>query len=207
MKALQTSPHTSRRLAAYHEAGHAVASFYCPLAGATTRVSVRDSDLARGDAGVHYSEWRPLVPSATEPDLQTARALAVVALAGSEVDRHLTGNAFTSGSGDYQAVRELLFRAVLDPEIAALVASVQPEEAEARGLEAIADQATAEIEDHLKRLVDELRDEAHELVEAKWHHVEAVAEALLERGALDGGEVHQIIESVDRRERGAEREA
>ncbi len=193
-------PHSRRttpRLAAYHEAGHAVAAFFRPLGGQTTRVSVRSADLGEGDAGVHYCQRAlPEVPDSSA-DREVVRAIAVVALAGSEVDRRLTGNAFTSGGADYEAVRELLFRTFLAHEIEEVVAAVTPAEARSRGLERIAAEASAEIEDHLKQLFDSLREEARNLVEAKWHHVQAVAEALLARGALSGEEVRAIVLAAD----------
>ena len=50
---LETGRQTTRRLAAFHEAGHAVAAFYEPLAGTTTRVTIRAEDLGASDAGAH----------------------------------------------------------------------------------------------------------------------------------------------------------
>ncbi len=195
IKEIRHDLRTSRRLAAYHEAGHAVASFFRPRAGATTWMTIRPADLGEGDAGAHYSEWQP-GRHAVPPDHETLRALAVVALAGPEVDRRLTGNEFTSGDADYQAVRELLFRGYFDPEIDALVSALPPDEAQRRGLDAIADQAAAEIEDELKHLVDQLREEARQIIETRWPEVEAVAEALLQSGALGGAEVRRILEAV-----------
>ena len=58
-------------------------------------------------------------------------------------------------------------------------------------------EAAAAVEEHFKRASDELRRQAHDLIEAKWPHVEAVAEALLERGALGGDEVRAIIAEVE----------
>jgi len=184
---------TSRRLAAYHEAGHAVACFFRPKAGRTLRVSIRRADLDAGDAGLHTCRT-----AASPDDLEQIRASAVVTLAGSEVDRRLTGNAFTSGEADYLAVRELLFRAILDPEIEQAVASVTLEDARAKGLEQIAAEKSVAIEEHRKRSFEALRREAHDLVQAKWRHVEAVAEGLLEREALTGDEVERIIRGVER---------
>jgi ATP-dependent Zn protease len=193
------APRTTPRLAAYHEAGHAVAAYFRPRGGRTTRVSVRGPDLGRGDAGVHYCQRTlPEVPDSSS-DREVVRAMAVVALAGSEVDRRLTGNAFTSGGADYEAVRELLFHTLLAREIEELVAAVTPAEARSRGLEAIAAQAAADIEDHFKQLVDSLREETRHLVEAKWPCVEAVAQALLASGALSGEEVRKIIGAVEDR--------
>jgi cell division protease FtsH len=186
-------PETTRRLAAYHEAGHAVACFFCPKAGRTLRVSIRRSDLEAGDAGLHTCR-----PAASAEDLEQVRASAVVTLAGAEVDRRLMGDTLTSGEADYRAVHDLLFDAILDPEIAEAVASVTPEDARARGLEQIAAEKSAVIEAHRRRLFEALSREARELVAAKWRHVEAVAEALLEREALTGAEVDRIITRVER---------
>ena len=186
-------PETTRRLAAHHEAGHAVACFFRPQAGRTLRVSIRPADLDADDAGIHTCRSAP-PPS----DLEQVRASAVVSLAGAEVDRRLTGGTFTSGESDYLVVRDLLFRAILDPEIEEVVSTVTAEDARARGLEQIAAETSVAIEEHRKRLFEALRREAHDLVEAKWRHVEAVAQALLERGALSGDEVEQIITQVER---------
>lgn len=158
-------------------------------------MTIRESDLGEGDAGAHYGQCPSLIDATSAAKRDTVRSLSVVALAGAEVDRRLTGNAFTSGSGDYDAVRQLLFSAFFDGEIDELVAAVSPDEAQIRGLDEIASEGAEVIEDHLKRLVDELRNEAHQLIESKWHHVEGVAEALLKSGVLEGDQVRQIIRS------------
>ena len=46
-------------LAAYHEAGHAVACYFRPEAGRTIRITIRRSELEEGDAGVHWSASPP----------------------------------------------------------------------------------------------------------------------------------------------------
>ncbi len=183
----------TRRLAAYHEAGHAVACHFRPQAGSTIRVSIRAADLDEGDAGLHACRQ-----GALPGGFEQARASAVVSLAGAEVDRRLTGGRLTCGEADYRAVRELLARAFLEPEIEKAVAAVSPEEVRAKGLERIASEASAELEAQRARLFEELRSEARELVSAKWRHVEAVAEALLVRGHLSGDEVASLVARVDR---------
>jgi ATP-dependent Zn protease len=197
MKGAAPTPRATPRLAAYHEAGHAVGCFFRPLGGRTTWITIRPSDLAEDDAGAHYCCCTLAAEAGPPPDLETVRAAAVVALAGTEVDRRLTGNELTCGSADYEEVRELLVGAVLDREIEQAVAAVSEEEARERGLQAIAAEAAAAVEERFKRASDELRRQAHDLIEAKWPHVEAVAEALLERGALGGDEVRAIIAEVE----------
>lgn len=187
---------TTPRLAAYHEAGHAVACFFEPLAGRTTRISIRDADLDEGDAGVHCCVGHRFSRAAR---WKVVRALAVVTLAGTEVDRRLTGNRFTSGSDDYEAVRKLFFDAILNREIEEAVAVVSPGEIRGKGLEGTAGSIATTIETHLEQLFEEARNEARRLIDAKWLHVEAVAEALLEREVLSGDAVHRIIEAVERR--------
>ncbi len=181
------------RLAAYHEAGHAVAACFRPRAGRTTRVTIRPADLAEGDAGVH---WSTLEPGAAA-DEECARASAVVSLAGPEVDRRLIGAELTCGSADYEAVRELLFRAFFDREIEEAAASVARDDLGSDVLEALADSAAARIEEDYKRLLDELRAEAAALVAEKWPQIEAVAEALLRQGSLDGEEVVRIVATAE----------
>lgn len=187
---------TTRRLAAYHEAGHAVAAFFLPLAERTTWVTIRPQDLEEGDAGAHYCRRTQANLTGQSADADKVRASAIVALAGTEVDRHLTGNAFTSGSSDYEEVKQLLVDTLLAREIQEAVAAVTLLQARSIGLEEIADSAAAAIDDDLKRLFEPLRNEANALVESHWPQVEAVARALLERGVLSGEEVSAIIESV-----------
>ena len=189
----------SQRLAAYHEAGHTVAAFFRPAAGTTRRVTIRAAELEHGDAGLHVG-GRPL-PDATRfaPEDEWLQASAVVSLAGAEVDRRLTGGRLTCASEDYQDVRDLLFRAVFDWEIQDCAAAVTPEERRAHSLEDIAADRVDAIEERYEALLAKLQGEAHDLVEERWPHVEAVAEALLERGALSGAEVRRIVEGVERR--------
>jgi ATP-dependent Zn protease len=193
---LENPRQTTRYLAAYHEAGHAVAAFFLPLAERTTKVTIRAQDLEDGDAGAHYcTRTRPPLagPSA---DPEEVRASAIVTLAGTEVDRRLTGNALTSGSADYAEVRRLLLDTLIAREIQDAVEAVTLEQSRSIGLEEIADRAADAIDDDLKRLFEGLRHEAHGLVDLRWAHVEAVARALLERGVLCGEEVCAIVESV-----------
>ena len=181
-------------MAAYHEAGHAVASFFLPAAGPTTRITIRNEDLADEDAGAHFSA-APRTGAAS--DLDVVRANAIVGLAGIEVDRRLTGNTFTSGGNDDAEVRQLLREAFLDREIQDALAAADLGHASPGELEEIASRAAEEVEDDLKRRLDALRGEARALIERRWPHVEAVARALLERGTLSGDETRRIIESAE----------
>jgi ATP-dependent Zn protease len=188
---------TPRRLAAYHEAGHAVASYFLPRAAPTTWVTIREQDLGEEDAGAHFCERTPSLRDGADSNRDTVRAEAIVGLAGIEVDRRLTGNAFTSGSDDDCEVRQLIREAFLDREIQDALAHAELEAAGPQELEEIASRASEVVEDDLKRLLDSLRGEARALIETRWSCVEAVAEALLEREALSGDEARRIIESVD----------
>jgi cell division protease FtsH len=188
---------TTRRLAAYHEAGHAVASFFLPGAGPTTRVTIRKQDLGEDDAGAHLSESAPASSSAADSSPDVVRARAIVGLAGIEVDRRLTGNTLTCGSDDDEQVRKLIREAFLDREIQDALAHAQLDGAGPQELDEIVARAVEVVEDDLKRLLDDLRAKARALIETRWPHVEAVAEALLEREVLSGDEARRIIESVD----------
>jgi cell division protease FtsH len=204
----QQSSGTSRQSAAYHEAGHAVAAHFRPAAGGTRRITIRPAELDPGDAGLHIGGCS--CPEATRlaPDDEWLRATAIVSLAGAEVDRHLTGGRLTCASEDCEDVRDLLFHAVFDWEIQDCADAVTLEERRSHALEDIAEQRAEAIEERYQALLARLRSEAHDLVEQRWPHVEAVAEALLERGALTGAEVEAIVEGVERRLRrpsGAER--
>ena len=197
MARTETSGETSPRLAAYHEAGHAVASCFRPRAGRTTRVTIRRAELEEGDAGVHWS----LPARDAAADEESVRASAVVSLAGVEVDRRLTGTELTCGSADYEAVRERLFRAIFDRQIEEAAAAVAAQGLAPAALDAAAEEEAAAIEDRYKRLLDELRLEAATLVSEKWPHIEAVAQALLRQGSLDGDAVRQIVAEAEARSR------
>jgi cell division protease FtsH len=195
---LEKPRRTTRRLAAYHEAGHAVASYFLPSAGPTTWVTIRREDLCEDDAGAHFSEPRPALRDGAGGSPDVVRAKAVVGLAGIEVDRRLTGNAFTSGGDDDDEVRQLIRDAFLDREIQDAVVDVDLEVAGGtQDLEEIASRVSESVEDDLKRILDSIRGEAQALIESHWPQVEAVAKALLEREVLSGDETRCIIESVD----------
>lgn len=194
---LDEPPRTTRRLAAYHEAGHAVASFFLPCAAPTTRVTIREQDLGGEAAGAYLCESPPTLRDGADGNPDVVRAEAIVGLAGIEVDRRLTGNAFTSGSDDDCEVRRLIREAFLDREIQDALADANLESAGPQELDEIASRASEVVEDDLEQLLDSLRGEARALIETRWPCVEAVAEALLEREVLSGDETRHIIESVD----------
>jgi len=166
------------RDAAYHEAGHAVATYFRPLAGKTSRVSLREQDIPEDALGLH-SRGRIIEPVVGySVDREQVRAYCVVLLAGSEAEMRFRGDDISGGGGDYESAYALINRAIFDAEREASILAISVDERAARSSEELYATYGVPVVDRLIAMLEELRAEAGQLIEEKCTCVEAVAKAL-----------------------------
>jgi len=216
-----------QRGTSYHEAGHAVASHYCRLAGATSRVTLDADDLADFNAGthpanealgVHFSgrTFSPIVGRSVDRD-QLCDELTVL-LAG-----HAAGWVYAGDLGrrprrtrkqvaeihrhadlqdDHSRALGLLYDA--DPFDMQAVLNGIPADARGRiSADALlGTYGTPALAAHSARIVAEFEARwrnALAFVVQKWPHIQAVADALWKKRSLTGDEVEEIIARIEAR--------
>ena len=190
---------------ARHEAAHAVATFFRPEGGKTVRASIDEKETEPDEEGFHLRgrSLEPISPIGGWVDWEALRAMVVAHLAGIEADLHgvpeaARGAASTGGESDYGKAHKLISDALqseIDAEARAKVAEGVALDAREDVARQLVDAQSARIHS----LLFELWGEARELVDTKWEHIEAVADALLEHKTLSGDEVHELIEGVETR--------
>lgn len=173
-----------RRIAAYHEAGHAVAALVCEAAGDPVQVTI----VPRGGAG-GVTWFDP-----GEHDFLTraeARDRLTVALAGRAAEELLLDGDFTSGAaGDLRQATKLATAMVCDYGMSDLGLAWRSAELVAHGTQAdrVAEAVDAILADALGR--------ARALVTANRAVLDAVAAALLEAETISGEDLAAIAASV-----------
>lgn len=216
----------ARRRTAYHEGGHAVAHYFFPLSGKTTRLTIHPDDLGDYNAtrrpvneagGLHHSgrTLSPIVGRSVDHEQVHHALIALLAghaagwiyageprqakrdpQAEAEFVRH------ADGSDDYSRAVNLLFDA--DPFDRQAVIKQVPDAARGRAsVKAISDRYFRPAFDaHTAKVLGDLEArwrEALEFVVEKWPHIQAVADALWRKRRLSGEEVTEIIERTEDR--------
>ncbi|KAJ1462814.1 hypothetical protein M885DRAFT_504189 [Pelagophyceae sp. CCMP2097] len=164
---LDRKPDDATRLRfAYHEAGHALASFRLPAVDASIRVSV--SSRAGGSGGAtHFS--------GDDVDFLTRSQLhdrLVLLLAGRAAELLFYGEDSTGAADDLQKAQQLAKSVITEFGLSALGAA---------GVGAAGDR----VDDELRRLLDEASNRAAALVAAEKDEVANVANALYRNSTLD----------------------
>ena len=166
-----------KRAIAYHEAGHAVATW-----------ALTEDKIARVTI-IHYSGGpsggATLGHVAPVPEeerwsrsLQEVEDKICVSLAGRAADLEFLGQAHTGASGDLMAVRARLLGLAAEGYFSSLGYKAEPTDALIKEMDA---------------LVDSLMDKARETLRQHKDRLEALVEALLEKEELDTEEVMAIL--------------
>ena len=220
------TPRTYRRTA-YHEAGHALASFFYRLAGQTLKITMEHGELGEYNEGKHPVNkagglhWgkRTIWPSTGRSiDREQVHHKVVMLLAGPAagwlyVD-HAQGKRKLpkaqlkgllendEGSNDYSRALKLLYAA---SRFNTRDVIRRIPEAECKRLskqELIERYTEPAVRAEEKRVLAELSRyyrEAFDFIVEKWPHVQALADALFKKKTLEGDEIAAIIEGVEGR--------
>jgi cell division protease FtsH len=186
-----------RRLAAYHEAGHALVNLLLPGLDPVQKVSI----VPRGRAlGITYAVPEQERRTQTRAYLLGRLAIAYGGRAAEELvfgaDRITTGAA-----NDFQQATELARRMVtefgMSDAVGPIAVSEHPEPAP-WGWAALPRREvsphTAELVDReIRRLVDEAHHQASEVLASHRAALDALADALLARETLEGAEIQAIV--------------
>jgi ATP-dependent Zn protease len=217
----------SKRSTAYHEAAHAVAAYFHPLAGKTQRICIGGDELTEYNlpkhptneaAGIHRRGRILPAVVGRSVDREQVHDTCIFLLSGYAADWVYSGEAKTSskskkrdqadalkhadGSNDFVRCWGLLEDS--DPfDIPDALRGVREKSVtKSATADALLERGREAIDDHHARilgLLEVLYQEAATFVVAKWPHIQAVADAVFRKKTLEGSEIIEIIERVGER--------
>jgi cell division protease FtsH len=170
-----------RERTAYHEAGHAIVGMLTPGADPVRKVSI----IPRGQAlGVTFS-----APEADRfsYDENYLRARIKVALGGRAADELVFGERTTGAEADIRQLTEIARQMVgrwgMSDAIGPI--AVVPQDGYLPGVQETAERTHELVDTEVRKLVDEAREEATELLRENRDKLDSLARALLEKETLD----------------------
>ncbi len=185
-----------KRLTAYHEAGHAITSWYCPTNDPVHQISI----IPRGAAG-GYTMYLPDKDASyvTKPAMQER----IVSLLGGRVAELLVLDDISTGASNdleraTETARAMVTRYGFSERMGPVVYGSEPGETflgrdftQGRGY---SETIAAEIDSEIRDIVDEAFETARRTLSEHRDQLETVAQELMAREKLSGEEFKQIME-------------
>ncbi len=186
---------------AYHESGHALVAFSLPNTDPVHKVSI----IPRGLAALGYTMQRPdddrylMTQSELEARIQ-------VLLAGTITEEIIFDDVSTGAQNDLERASEIARSMVMDYGMSKLGRVSYRESSRspflagsgaelARG-SVHSEQTTREIDQEVRRIVDEAIAKVRRLLESRRPALEALAKRLMEKEVIDGEEMRHVIEET-----------
>ncbi len=183
-----------RRILAFHEAGHAVAYAAQPELGDIRKVTI----MPRGGAGGFMA---PLSKEEMFYNVSRFKAQLVVAFAGRQSEKRVTGTISSGASNDLKQATETAKQMVLDlgmgsQEFVAWGSDQGPIflGGEISRRKDFSEETARQLEEEVSGILEAAYRDSEALIEANWVSVEAVATALLKRETIDGKLIHRAQE-------------
>jgi len=192
------SPDEKQRVA-YHESGHALVASSLPNTDPVHKVSI----IPRGLAALGYVLQRPegdrylLTQSELESRIQ-------VGLAGTVAEEMVFNDVSTGAQNDLERATEIARSMVMDFGMSRLGRVAFRESARSVFVNGGGDfprqryhseQTAREIDEEIKRIIDESLEKVRRILETRFRALEAMAKALMDKEVIDTEELKQIIEA------------
>jgi cell division protease FtsH len=185
-----------RRVAAYHEAGHAVAFCSQKDLGRLRKVTI----MPRGNAGGFVA---PLGKESMYNSVDRFKQQLIFAFGGRVAEKKLTGTISSGASSDLKQATDIAKQMVLDygmgnEEYVAWGSDSGPVflGGEISRRKDFSEETARELEEQVSRILQDAYQETQKVIEAHWLIVEAVAEALLVQETIDGAVVERAFEKA-----------
>ncbi len=182
-----------RRMLAFHESGHAVAHAAHPELGDIRKVTI----MPRGGAGGFMA---PLAKEEMFYNVERFKAQLVVAFAGRQAEKRITGTISSGASNDLKQATEMAKQMVLDlgmgsQEYVAWGSDQGPIflGGEISRRKDFSEETARQLEEEVSNILESSYRESEAVIAANWVAVEAVAAALLKRETLDGKLIHRAF--------------
>ncbi len=175
-----------RKVAAYHEAGHAVAFSSQPELGELRKVTI----MPRGNAGGFVA---PLGKETMYNSIERFKQQLIFAFGGRVAEKKLTNTISSGASGDLQQATNMAKQMVFDfgmggSEYVAWGSDSGPVflGGEISRRKDFSEETARELEGQVDNILKEAYEKTFEVIDEHWVAVTAVAEALLEQETIDG---------------------
>ncbi|MCH7635693.1 MAG: demethoxyubiquinone hydroxylase family protein, partial [Proteobacteria bacterium] len=186
---------------AYHESGHALVAYSLPNTDPVHKVSI----IPRGLAALGYTMQRPegdrylLTQGELESRIQ-------VLLAGTCSEEMVFEDVSTGAQNDLERASAIARSMVMDYGMSRLGrvnfresnrSPCLPMNGDGQREHSHSEQTAREIDQEVKRIIDEAFAESKDIVDKNWVQITAVAEALLKYETLQGEEVHRLARAIE----------
>ena len=190
-------PDEKQRIA-YHESGHALVAYSLPNTDPVHKVSI----IPRGLAALGYTMQRPLDDRylMTQSELESR---IQVLLAGTVTEEIIFDDISTGANNDLERASDIARSMVMDFGMSNLGRVNYREESrnpflvsvpEGRHPHSHSEQTAREIDEEVKRIIDESIEKVRKILETRREALVALSERLLDKEVMDGDELKQIIE-------------
>jgi cell division protease FtsH len=190
------SPEERRRVA-YHELGHALVAIACPHADPVHRVSI----VPRGVAALGVTQQLPADDRylISQPELEDRLA---VMMGGRAAERVVFDEISSGAANDLQQATALARRMVeqfgMSAKVGPVAISTTPNFLEQDGrLEARSLRLIAQAEEEMKALLQGADERAIAVLNERRDALDRLADVLLEREALEGEELRELLEQAE----------
>jgi cell division protease FtsH len=189
-----------KKRVAYHEAAHALVAFSLPNTDPVHKVSI----IPRGLAALGYTMQRPeddrylLTQSELESRIQ-------VLLAGTIAEEAVYADVSTGAQNDLERASEIARSMVMDYGMSRLGRVTYRESPRSPFLAGAgadlgvarshSEQTAREIDQEVRRIIDEAMEKVRRIIEARRAALEAVTRRLMECEVIDGSELRDIVEA------------
>jgi cell division protease FtsH len=179
------------RLVAYHEAGHAVLQALLPDADPLHKVTI----IPRGAAG--GATFSLPQKDRMGYGLKWLKATLCLACGGRIAEEKAMGDVSSGAVGDISQVTSIARAMVLEWGMSPKLGFVRYTGMDTREMflpeKEYSDETARDIDEEIRRIVDEAYAQATRMLEANWDKVIAVAEALLKHETLSADEVFRLM--------------
>ena len=185
-----------KKLTAYHEAGHAITSWFCPTNDPVHQISI----IPRGQVG-GYTMYLPDKDASYVT--KTAMQERIVSLLGGRVAESLVLDDISTGASNdleraTQTARSMVTRYGFSERLGPVVYGSDPEEtflgrdfSQGKGY---SDSIAAEIDSEIRDIVDEAYERARRILSDNMDKLHVVAAELIKREKLSGEEFKTLME-------------
>jgi cell division protease FtsH len=181
-----------RKIVAYHESGHAITGWFLKHTDPVIKVSI----VPRGLAALGYAQSLP-----DERYITTREAFVdqmTMMMGGRAAEEIIFGHLSTGAQNDLERITSLAYAMVVDFGMSERVGHVSFNLARKRQEGAIFDkpysEKTAEVIDmEVRRIIEDVRERAHALLEEKREMLEKMAQTLLEKEVLGPKDLVEIL--------------
>jgi cell division protease FtsH len=193
-------PEEKQRVA-YHEAGHALVAYSLPNTDPVHKVSI----IPRGLAALGYTMQRPdddrylMTQSELESRIQ-------VLLAGTIAEEMIFDDVSTGAQNDLERASDIARAMVMDYGMSRM-GRVNFRESDRSPFlvsgggdlgrpRMHSEQTAREIDQEVKRIIDESMGKVRQILEARRNSLEALSKRLIEREVIDGQELRQLVDET-----------